>query len=390
MVYKRWMSKKVNPGDENYDRARWWMEYRLNGRRVHHVIPGARTKAQAQRAEVSEREAIYNRRYHNTTDVGFTAYYDEYYLPWLREKKASRVRDAESRVKKLKAYFGNRFLREITRRDIERFQASLRDKKTKRKTLRKGGTVNRYIYLLSAIFSRAAIDAMADFNPCARFEQEPESKRERYLTPAEQTRLMDALVDDLEFLRAPIEVSLGTGMRKRTELLQLRIENINFSGFPIFRRANGRDVEVRPNWFLLTDTKGKKPRHRLIPMNAPVKDALLSVIQNRTTGQVFNPDHTGVTEHVLRTAFERACDRAEIPFGLAVEGGLIWHDLRRTFATELRARQVHEYDIADLLGHHIQAVTGTYARSTPEVLEEAVNKLALPRGNVIEFKRKAS
>jgi len=51
---------------------------------------------------------------------------------------------------------------------------------------------------------------------------------------------------------------------------------------------------------------------------------------------------------------------------------------------------VHEYDIADLLGHHIQAVTGTYARSTPEVLEEAVNKLAVPRGSAIEFKRKAS
>ena len=88
--------------------------------------------------------------------------------------------------------------------------------------------------------------------------------------------------------------------------------------------------------------------------------------------------------------FRLRVNRAEIPFGLIVEGGLIWHDLRRTFATELRARQVHEYDIADLLGHTIQAVTGTYARSTPEALEEAVNKLAEPRRNVIEFKRKAS
>jgi integrase len=106
---------------------------------------------------------------------------------------------------------------------------------------------------------------------------------------------------------------------------------------------------------------------------------------------VFDADHNGVTEHVLCNAFEKACERAEIPFGIATEGGLIWHDLRRTFATELRPRQVHEYDIADLLGHHVQAVTGTYARSTPEVLEEAGNKLALPRGtNVIEFKRKAS
>ena len=69
---------------------------------------------------------------------------------------------------------------------------------------------------------------------------------------------------------------------------------------------------------------------------------------------------------------------------------MIWHDLRRTFATELRGRQVHEYDISDLLGHTIQSVTGTYARSTPEALEDAVNRLTEPRGNVIQFKRKAS
>jgi integrase len=390
MVYKRWKGKRVKPGGENYDRARWWLEYKLKGRRIHHAIPEARTKAQAERAEISEREAIYNYRYNQKTDIGFTKYYDENYLPWLKEKKRLRVVDAESRVKKLKEFFGNRFLREITRRDVERFQSSLRGKKTTRKAPRKGATVNRYIYLLSAIFSRAALDEFADFNPCSKFEQEPEGKRERYLTPAERTRLMDVLVDDLEVLRAPVEVSLGTGLRKRTELLELRIENVNFTGLAIFRRANGRDVEVRPNWFLLTDTKGKKPRHRLIPMNAPVREALLAVIQNRKTGLVFDADHAGVNEHLLRSGFQTACERAEIPFGLTVEGGVIWHDLRRTFATELRARQVHEYDIADLLGHNIQAVTGTYARSTPEALEEAVNKLAEPRRNVIEFKRKAS
>ena len=65
-----------------------------------------------------------------------------------------------------------------------------------------------------------------------------------------------------------------------------------------------------------------------------------------------------------------------------------WHDLRRAFATELRGRQVHEYDIADLLGHTIQSVTSTYARSTPQALEDAVNRLTEPRGAVIQFKRK--
>jgi len=229
------------------------MEYRLNGRRVHQAIPEARTKAQAERAEVSEREAISNRRYNRGTDIGFRDYYDEFYLPWLKEKQGSRVIDAESRVKKLKAFFRNRPLREVTRRDVERFQTSLRGKETKRQTPRKGATVNRYIYLLSAIFSRAARHEIVDFNPCSKFEQEPEAQRERYLTPAERPKLMEALVDDLEHLRAPVEVSLGTGVRKIRELLELRIENVNFSGLSIFRPANGRDVEVRPNWFLLVD-----------------------------------------------------------------------------------------------------------------------------------------
>jgi len=109
-----------------------------------------------------------------------------------------------------------------------------------------------------------------------------------------------------------------------------------------------------------------------------------------TTGSVFDYRQTGVSASTLRRGFEKACERAGIPFGLTVEGGVIWHDLRRTFATELRGRQVHEYDISDLLGHTIQSVTGTYARSTPEALEDAVNRLTELRGTLVQFKRKAS
>lgn len=69
---------------------------------------------------------------------------------------------------------------------------------------------------------------------------------------------MEALVDDLQHLRSRVGVTLGTGVRKITELLELRIENVNFRGFSIFRPATGRDVEARPNWFLLVDTKGQR------------------------------------------------------------------------------------------------------------------------------------
>jgi hypothetical protein len=153
---------------------------------------------------------------------------------------------------------------------------------------------------LSAIFSRAIHDEVVDFNPCSRFEQEPEAKRERSLTPTEQVKLMEVLVDDLAYLLVPIEVSLGTGVRKHTELL------------------------------------------KLMPMNSPVREALQKVIDSRTTGNVFDYKQTGVSASTLRRGFEKAWERAGIPFGLTVEGGVIWHDLRRSFATELRGRQVQE------------------------------------------------
>lgn len=113
-------------------------------------------------------------------------------------------------------------------------------------------------------------------------------------------------------------------------------------------------------------TPRAKARHRVMPMNGQVRAALLEVIQDRKSGRVFDYAHTGVSESTLRRGFRKACKRAGIPFGQNVEGGLIWHDLRRTFANRVVMRQVHEYDISDLLGHTTQRVYGTYARSIPE------------------------
>ena len=53
---------------------------------------------------------------------------------------------------------------------------------------------------------------------------------------------------------------------------------------------------------------------------------------------------TGRRRRQLLYRFKAACVRAGIP-------DFHYHDLRHTFATRLRAAGVHEYDIADLLGH---------------------------------------
>jgi integrase len=77
----------------------------------------------------------------------------------------------------------------------------------------------------------------------------------------------------------------------------------------------------------------------------------------------------------LMVCFERAVKEPGI-------GDFHFHDLRHTFATRLRAANVHEYDIADLPGHSTTPndkrntkVTRGYAHGVPQRLRDAVNSL---------------
>ncbi len=388
-IYKRWKGKKITPDHSHWKEARWTAEFILKGRRVIRAIPEARTQAEAMRAEAKLREDIYHRRYGGVIDVGFTDFFESNYLPWLKDRHPASYRDAVSRGKVLKQFFATQKLQEITTKECERLKMFLKRGDTRRGKPRSGTTINRYVYLLSAVCSRAIVEERLNSNPCIRIQDEPEKGRERYLTPHEHTKLRAVLRDDLEFLRLPIEVSLGTGMRKRIELLRLKGEHINFGVRPIFFPVRGGDVEVPPGWLIVVQGKGSK--YRLIPMNSVVRSALLEAMQDRSPEEfVFDANHNGVNEHSLKVGFEEACTRAEIVYGETKPGGIIWHDLRRTFATRLRANGVHEYDIQDLLGHAKPGVTKVYARATLAVLEDAVAKLTQPWGEVLRFERKAS
>lgn len=57
-IYKRYKGKRLKKGDLDWERGKWWMEFQLRGCDIHESIPGARTQAQAERAESSVRESI--------------------------------------------------------------------------------------------------------------------------------------------------------------------------------------------------------------------------------------------------------------------------------------------------------------------------------------------
>jgi integrase len=383
-VYKRWKGKKINANDPHWDEARWTVEFRIQGKRVQQAVPTARTKAQALSAESKLREDAYSRRYgRGAKAIGFTDFFDNHYLPWSEDNKRS-YRDDVSRGKKLKAYFKDDAICDIRTFEIEQFIQSMLGKKTTRNNPRSAATVNRYFSLLSKMFTRAKVEQFVDFNPCADMEKGKERSRERYITAEEQVRFMAALVGDVRFLIAPFEVAINAGLRK-DELVSIKAEHVNLSGVPTFCEG----LEILPNWLLVIDSKTGDPRQ--VPMNHIVRDVLREVVQGaKADDLIFTFQRNGVSWSTIRSGFENACDAANLPHGQKVSGGLVWHDLRRTFATRLRALGVHEYDIKTLLGHKIAGVTAGYARHTPQVLENAVELLAETKGKVVRFERKAS
>jgi integrase len=360
-AYKRFNSKRIKPSDPNWERGTWVVEFSLRGQYIKEAIPEARTRKQAEQVETQIRQAIFDRKYNKAASVmRFSDFVDNVFLPWSRENKRS-YKDDEQRAVKLREFFGHRIIGDITPMIIEKFKSELRKSNSKFERPFSPSTVNRYLQVLSRILSMAFDNGLIDSNPMSRVKRlrEPEP-RERYLnqySDDEEERLMKALAVYGEHVVALAELDLEVGMRLG-ELLN----------------ARWADVDEIDGCLFIMRTKNDKPR--LVPLTAQALEILKRLRQDAPEDErIFDPKRTGRKRRQLMVCFEQAVKAARID-------NFHFHDLRHTFATRLRAANVHEYDIADLLGHSTtpgemrnSKVTRGYAHSVPKRLRDAVNSL---------------
>jgi integrase len=218
-----------------------------------------------------------------------------------------------------------------------------------------------YLQVLSRILSMAYENGIVDSNPMSRVKRlrEPEP-RQRYLNQYsndEEARLMKALTVYGEHVVALVELDLEVGMRLG-ELLN----------------ARWADVDKADQLISIIKTKNDKPR--LVPLTKRALGILKRLRQDAPEDElIFDPHRTGRKRRQLMVCFEQAVKESGIE-------DFHFHDLRHTFATRLRAANVHEYDIADLLGHSTTPgetrntkVTRGYAHGVPQRLRDAVNSL---------------
>ncbi len=272
----------------------------------------------------------------------------ETYLPYAKQHKKS-WKDDESKIRRdIGAMLGSIPINEITTREVMQLHSAIGSRAA-------AGTANRFLALLSGMFSLAIKCELLDRNPVRSVKKFKEADpRERYLSGDELNRFLVALnVEAGQTAANAIVLLLLTGLR-RMELFSLR----------------WTEVDLGRGTIRLLTTKGG--RGRTVVLNSSALDIVKKIKQDADPAcpWVF-PAYRGDGHLVdVRKALARTMMRADI-------SDLRPHDLRRSFASLGINAGVDLYQIKDLLGHSTVAVTQrAYAHLQQSTLRSASEMVA--------------
>jgi integrase len=351
--------------------AHWHYYFRVRGVRYRGAIPEARTKWEAEQADLKIKQDVFEGRF-GKTNVGsrqICEFIDQVYLPWAKANKRS-WRDDKYKLPMLKSYFRSKSFRDVSPFAIERFKQVRLATPTKHDKKRSDATVNLELALLSRVFSLAIDFKDADSNPCQKVAKlRLDNQRYRYLLPEEELRLREVSTCQRSHLADLVPVAVGTSLRKN-EQLSLRVKQVDFV----------RDLIV------VTGTKTRKNRE--LPMNSEVREILLRLCRGKLPDDyVFVSKRTKRRFTDIKRAFSNACVMANIT-------GLVWHDLRATFGTRLGEAGYDAFTIAALMGHgriettrrYVRATEGNKRAAVQAAMLGSVHKLATKTNVVVERK----
>jgi len=230
-----------------------------------------------------------------------------------------------------------------------------------RKITRAGSpySANRCVAVLSKMFSLAVRWRMTDSNPVKGIERNPETKRKRYLSGDELTKLTAALAAHPDPDIANIfRLLLLTGAR-RGEVLTIR----------------WGDVDLTEGIWSKPGATTKQKTDHTVTLSAPCRQLLSEIRERQTAKKKVLPEYVfpgaGSTGHVVsvKKSWKALCKAADIT-------GLRIHDLRHSFASQLASGGASLPLIGSLLGHSQPSTTARYAHLFIDPQKAAVEKVA--------------
>ncbi len=321
----------------------WWIRYADSSGKERREKIGRRKTAvtvyQSRKVEVLEGKKLpANMRNRGTT---FAQLADEA-LAWSQTHKKAH-RDDSSRLKPLKAAFGDRVAEDISPLEIEAWLTA---------NTRTPATANRYKSTISLVYRQGVRNGRVKVNPARAVAIRAEDNgRTRWLLPEEEKRIREVMERDCPHYIPAVDFALNTGLRSG-EQFALKWENVDLER---------RTVAVRR-------TKNGTDRH--LPLSDEAHAALVQM-KAWSLG----------SEYVFENRHGRGKMCKSHPwFGPILEAAKVtdfrWHDLRHTFCSRLTMARVGLRTIQNLAGHKTLSMTARYSHLAPDVEIDALRALS--------------
>lgn len=310
---------------------KWYYRFQLNGKEYYRACKGATNKKEADMYEAIVKSELMKGNLgilENKKKPTFKEGLD-IYLHYSEINKRSHKSDL-SMAKRLKFFFGNIDLTEVTPTMIENFKQYLR-----LELELKNSSINRYLEALSKMFNLCIADGLLSKNPLENVKKMLEENYKIRVLAKEEETILFVFLD--ERLKPIVTFALKTGARK-SEILTLKWLNIDFKG----------------NYIELLHTKSGKKRK--IPISKTLREILLEIKKTSTSEYVFVNPRTNKPYTDIKKAFRTALKKAGIE-------NFVFHDLRHTFATRLIEKGVDIVVVKELLGHADISTTMIYTHS---------------------------
>ncbi len=342
----------------------WYVDISEKGRhRVQRVLKGARTKAQALKAEAKLRTQIFEKRYGlaERPECRFDKFVDSSFLPTKKLKKS--YKSIYGICKALKAFFGKLFISEIDTETIERYRQTRVEQKTRLGRKRSPLRVNKEMQVLSSIFTLALEKQLILARPRTTMFR-VSNERILYLTPDEGKRLFEQL-DNCEWLKPIVVIALHTGMR-RGEICGLLWLDLNFDRGLVHVRntKNGKDRIILMNMTVrqLLETQWNKRRERLTGKDGKPRFSTPS-------SYVFPSPRSNERLVEIKYSFAKAVRDAKIK-------DLRFHDLRHTAATRMGDAGADAFTLAAIFGWSDIRMAMRYTHAMEAAKRRAVEAIA--------------
>ena len=300
------------------------------------------------------------------TSLTVGALCDQYLAEGMDTAKDSSISQARSNIENhIKPLIGYRFVVQLCRADIQKLMRDVAEGKTAKvaklgpraKSRVRGGkgTANRVATTLSAALTFAVDASVRDDNPALGIKKYPGKKLERFLSPAELTRLggvlaaAESLAVENPYAIAALRLLILTGCRKG-EILTLK------RGW----------IDTYHRCLRLPDSKtGAKVVH----LGAPAMRLIAKL--KSVEGNPYLLPGRGVNTHVtdLNSVWRRIRKAAELE-------DVRIHDLRHSFASMGANNGDSLLVIGALLGHRSTKTTQRYAHLADHPVKSAADRIA--------------